>query len=214
MLGALRYFLPQWRQSKRSWWRRCWLPGWTRPPPTNIFNSFAVQEPPEKEVSQSWSFFNFSFSPQSTKCYQLYPCFKQYTRPPITKAFLFTNMCQRKGDKPQPYICVFDPLASSPSIILQLWATVLVFPSPTLLKRIATETLCNAGGAVSFRTAEESVENAKEVLNAFDRAIQKHKNRPKIEVPKRKFFPCFSIPAVSSLHVFYKRCESQRACVK
>merc|ERR1719410_2878192 len=46
------------------------------------------------------------------------------------------------------------------------------------------KTLCNAGGAVSFRTAEESVENAKEVLNAFDRAIQKHKNRPKIEVPK------------------------------
>ena len=55
------------------------------------------------------------------------------------------------------------------------------------------------------------MENAKEVLNAFDRAIQKHKNRPKIEVPKRKFFPCFSIPAVSSLHVFYKRWESQRA---
>jgi len=46
------------------------------------------------------------------------------------------------------------------------------------------KTLCNAGGAVSFRTAEESVENAKELLNAFDRAIQKHKNRPKIEVPK------------------------------
>merc|ERR1719341_2145786 len=46
------------------------------------------------------------------------------------------------------------------------------------------KTLCNVGGAVSFRTAEESVENAKEILNAFDRAILKHKNRPKIEVPK------------------------------
>jgi len=45
------------------------------------------------------------------------------------------------------------------------------------------KTLCNVGGAVSFRTAEESVENAKEILNAFDRAILKHKNRPKIEVP-------------------------------
>merc|ERR1719460_1083111 len=46
------------------------------------------------------------------------------------------------------------------------------------------KTLCNVGGAVSFRTAEESVENAKEILNAFDRAIAKHKNRPKIEVPE------------------------------
>merc|ERR1719400_1580264 len=46
------------------------------------------------------------------------------------------------------------------------------------------KTLCNVGGAVSFRTAEESVENAKEILNAFDRAILKHKNRPKIEVPE------------------------------
>jgi len=46
------------------------------------------------------------------------------------------------------------------------------------------KTLCNVGGAASFRTAEESVENAKEILNAFDRAILKHKNRPKIEVPK------------------------------
>ena len=116
VLCALRYFLPQWRQSKRSWWRRCWLPGWTRPPPTNIFNSFAVQEPPEKEVSQSWSFFNFSFSPQSTKCYQLYPCFKQYTRPPITKAFLLKNMCQRKGERPQPYICVLTHLLLLPAL--------------------------------------------------------------------------------------------------
>ena len=56
------------------------------------------------------------------------------------------------------------------------------------------------------------MENAKEVLNAFDRAIQKHKNRPKIEVPKRKFFPCFSIPVVSSLYVFLQKTwESRRA---
>ena len=64
VLCALKHFLPQWRQSKRSWWRRCWLPGWTRPPPTNIFNSFAVQESPEKEVSQSWPFLSF-LSPHS-----------------------------------------------------------------------------------------------------------------------------------------------------
>ena len=56
------------------------------------------------------------FPPKSSKCYQLYPCFKQYTRPPITKAFLFTNMCQRKGDKPQPYICVLIHLFLLPAL--------------------------------------------------------------------------------------------------
>ena len=59
--------------------------------------------------------FIISFPPQSSKCYQLYPCFKQHTRPPITKAFLFTNTCQRKGDKPRPYICVLIHLLLLPA---------------------------------------------------------------------------------------------------
>ena len=60
--------------------------------------------------------FIISFPPQSSKCYQLYPCFKQHTRPPITKAFLFTNTCQRKGDKPRPYICVLIHLLLLPAL--------------------------------------------------------------------------------------------------
>ena len=197
MLCALKYFLPQWRQSKRSWWRRCWLPGWTRPPPTNIFNSFAVQEPPEKEVSQSWPLSFFPQSPQNATSY--IPALSN-TPVPLSQRPSCLRTCAKEKAINLNLIFVFWSTCFFSQHYTSTLSNRFSFPlSPTLLKRIATETLCNAGGAVSFRTAEESVENAKEVLNAFDRAIQKHKNRPKIEVPKRKFFPCFSIPVVSSL---------------
>ena len=127
------------------------------------------------------------------------------------KYFRFTNTWQRAGNVQSLFVFwIFFILLScflNHSIILQLCATYVVCqqPPPPLLKsRLPAETLCNVGGAVSFRTAEESVENAKEILNAFDRAILKHKNRPKIEVPKRKLPPppsclslvssCFSFP--------------------
>ena len=90
---------------------------------------------------------------------------------------------------------------------------LLPVPRSLLKSELPTETLCNVGGAVSFRTAEESVENAKEILNAFDRAILKHKNRPKIEVPERKLPPptsCLSFNLVSFCFPLYLLSIRQR----
>ena len=137
---------------------------------------------------------------------QLYPCL----HPSIlihTSICRFTNTCQRTRNVQSFFVFwLLLYLAHScflnHSIILQLCATYVV--RPCLKASLPTETLCNVGGAVSFRTAEESVENAKEILNAFDRAILKHKNRPKIEVPKRKLPPPTSrLSLVFSYFPFY-----------
>jgi len=45
--------------------------------------------------------------------------------------------------------------------------------------------LCSTiGGGFSFRTPEESVENARSTLSAFDQAILNHKNRKEITIPE------------------------------
>ena len=80
--------------------------------------------------------FIISFPPQSSKCYQLYPCFKQHTRPPITKAFLFTNTCQRKGDKPRPYICVLIHLLLLPALYFNSEQPFQFSPPPPCLSEL------------------------------------------------------------------------------
>lgn len=145
-------------------------------------------ESPEKEVSQY-----FLLLPHPQKCCTAISLLTSIC--PDTHKYLSFYKYLPKGQEIFTCVLAFPYRALScflnHSIILQLCATnVACQQTPPCLKAsLPAETLCNVGGAASFRTAEESVENAKEILNAFDRAILKHKNRPKIEVPKRKLPP-------------------------
>ena len=139
---------------------------------------------------------------------QLCPCLHPSVLKP-TSIFCFTNTCKTFS----VFICVLDFLYLALLLLATQHYTSMLCnlcsvcqQPPSLLKsHLPAETLCNSGGAVSFRTAEESVENAKEILNAFDRAIAKHKNRPKIEVPKRKLPPCqhpaYPLSSCFSFHI-------------
>ena len=201
----------QCQRSKRSWWQRCWPQEWTRQLPTNISNRCA--EMPEKEVSQKLLTPNYPH-PQKCCTYSYVPAYIHLSSNPQVSFAL-----QILARLFSVFICVLDFLylallllaAQHYTSMLCNLCSVCQQPPSLLKSHLPAETLCNSGGAVSFRTAEESVENAKEILNAFDRAIAKHKNRPKIEVPKRKLPPC-KHPAypLSSCFSYILQCFSMR----